>query len=79
MQTLDRISPRIKEVGLKAYLDETASLHNGFNYDDFVKMVGNDPAKPIVDKANLSRAFKVSRGAIYRWLAVLIQENKKNV
>lgn len=55
----------IEDTGLEYYLNRTAPIHNGYGYDDFVKMVESD-----VNKANLAKAFKVDRKTIYKWLAL---------
>ena len=70
---------RIEDVGLAQFLDETSHLHNNFGYDNFVSMVGDEflsTDKTKVDKANIGRAFGVSRGTIHRWLKIYKAENK---
>jgi hypothetical protein len=57
--------------GLRYKLDGTKGLHNGYGYDDFDQMVGEDIERPKVDKANLARIFDVTRPTIYDWLPQL--------
>ncbi len=61
--------PSIRDVGLKTHLDGTRSNHNGYNYDDFVKMLGQK-----VNKANLARLFGVDRDTISKWVVIYEEE-----
>lgn len=54
----------IKKLGLRRYLDGTASLHNDLGYKEFVAQLGDG-----VSVAELAVLFKVSRMTIYKWLA----------
>lgn len=55
--------------GLKAYLDETASQHNGLRYRDFIYRT-NPERKHKVSKVVIAEDFGVSVGTIYSWLKV---------
>lgn len=69
---------KIEDVGLAQFLDETSHLHNNFGYDHFVSMVGDsflETDRTKVDKANIGRAFGVTRQTIGRWLKIYKAEN----
>lgn len=77
--------PTINETGTLPWIDKRAD-HLDKKYpakaphmrgQQFKSMVGDDPKKPIVNKANLSKAFGVSRGAIYRWLQQYAKDLKR--
>lgn len=68
---------KLEDVGIEKWLDDTADNHNQLGFIAFVGMVGDDPDKPKVDKANLARAFGVNRTTIYRWLNVYKEELKR--
>lgn len=67
-------NPSIAQLGLKKFLDDSREKHRGMGYEQLVSLVGPNPKKPLVDKANLSRAFGVSRTTIYSWLDVYAKE-----
>lgn len=62
----------IKREGLSKYLQRTSDRHNGFAYDEFLKLV---EAK--VTAANLAKAFKVNRVTITKWLHIHEDELEK--
>lgn len=62
-------NPKIEDVGLQKYLDQTADQHRNFTYANFQTMVQSN-----VDKSNIARAFGVNRKTIYRWLEVYEKE-----
>lgn len=68
MRTIPK-TPSISDEGLEAYLNRTAADHNGNGFDDFVRLVSAS-----VDKANLAKAFGVSRYTIYKWLELFNKE-----
>lgn len=71
-QNQPRINPQgIKKVGLKKHLDDTREYHNGYAYDDFVKM--RDPHNT-VNKVNMARIFKVDRRTIEKWINIYEEE-----
>jgi len=55
--------PTIEDVGLRNYLNQTASKHNDSDYDDFVKRVELSEPSTVI-----ARAFKVSRPTIIKWI-----------
>jgi len=59
----------IRDDGLKKYLDRTANIHNGFNYDQFVTMV-----KAKVNTTGLMKAFGVARATMDKWLKIYKEE-----
>lgn len=61
--------PTIAERGLKNYLDQTASLHGGAGYADFINRL-----QLRVPKSIIAEDFKVSKRTIYHWLKVHRQE-----
>jgi hypothetical protein len=63
--------PSIEKTGLKKYLDSTISIHNGYTYDDLVKMRQTTPP---VNKANMARIFQVDRQTIDKWLKIYEKE-----
>jgi len=63
------VPPSIEEIGLKNYLDKTASEHNGSNYDEFVKRVELSEPSTVI-----ARAFSVSRHTINKWVAIYEKE-----
>lgn len=64
-----RSSDYIKEKGLRSYLDNTVELHNGCNYEEFVKRV--DLGEPM---SIIARAFKVDRRTIMKWVSIYEEE-----
>ena len=59
----------IRRIGLKKHLNDTAEKHNGYAYDDFVKMVTSE-----VNVANLARVFNVDPRTVMNWLEVYQKE-----
>lgn len=55
--------------GLKSYLDETATQHNGLRYRDFIYRT-NPERKHKVAKAVIAEDFGVSPATIYSWLRI---------
>lgn len=55
--------PQIDDIGIAEYLNQTAAQHNDFDFESFVVML-----KQRVDKANIARAFGVSRNTVYSWI-----------
>jgi len=55
--------------GLKAYLDETASQHNGLCYRDFIYRI-NPERKHKVSKTIIAEDFGVNVSTIYSWLNI---------
>lgn len=78
MQQHPQAPARIEDTGLAQFLDDTSHLHNNFGYDNFLSMVGDEflaTNKTKVDKANIGRAFGVTRQTIIRWLKIYKAEN----
>lgn len=67
----------IRDLGCEVFLNASRSQHNGYGYDDFVNLVGENFDKPKIDKANLARVFGVTRMTIYDWLDALKAEMAK--
>jgi helix-turn-helix protein len=61
--------PSIRDKGLEQFLELTKSKHNGYGYQDFVKLYKAD-----VTLSSMGRAFKVSRQTIENWLQVYKEE-----
>lgn len=59
------VPPSIEEIGLQSYLNNNATSHNGYGFDDFVKLFSTG-----VNKVNLAKAFGVDRKTIDRWLEI---------
>jgi hypothetical protein len=59
--------PSIKDIGLKNHLDLTKKVHNGYGYDDFVKM--RQPMPP-VNPVNMARIFGVTRATMTKWIEI---------
>lgn len=67
-----RFKPKsLQEIGLRQHLNKTKAIHNGYGYDDFVKLIDAG-----VNKANLARAFGVVEVTIYKWLEVYEEEQR---
>lgn len=62
--------PSIEDVGLKKYLNQSKETHNGYGYDDFVRLIESG-----LNKAGLAKAFQVERSTIYKWLAIYESES----
>lgn len=61
--------PKIEDVGLEKYLDDTKTDHNGNGYAEFCDMIKHEtPVQRRADK------FNVDRTTIYRWLDVYHRE-----
>lgn len=57
--------PTIEEIGLKEYLNQTATTHNNSDYEEFVKRVElNEPSTII------ARAFGVDRRTVTNWIVI---------
>ena len=58
------ISPRpsIAEIGLDTYLNNTACLHNDYDYKDFVKFVESG-----MSISSIAHIMKVTRPTIYSY------------
>lgn len=65
--------PLIDDIGIDEYLNQTAAQHNNFDFEAFVVML-----KQKVDKANIARAFGVSRNTVYSWLQKYKNMEQKN-
>jgi hypothetical protein len=63
----------IRYIGLKRYLNRLRETHNGFDYDDFIRMVDQPEAKRPT-KASLAKIFNVSRHTMTKWLDVHFRE-----
>lgn len=69
----------IRYKGLRKYLNGSKNEHNGYGYDDFVRMAGSadDVAgKSGPAKASLAKIFKVSRHTMTKWIDVYLEENE---
>lgn len=81
-----KFRPRFSSMKLEKWIDDRADKLDTLypdqpkhlRYENWISMVGGDPDKPKVDKANLMRAFDLhSRDTIYRWLAKMKREMKQ--
>jgi len=61
--------PSIRDIGLKAYLDDTSLEHDGFGYLVFVKLNRSG-----LTPADIARAFKVSRQTAWKWVKIYGEE-----
>jgi len=66
--------PKIEEVGLRKWLDESKDEHNGHGYDRFVEMLGSDLN---FTKPQIATEFGVTKDTIYQWLAIHEREAAK--
>lgn len=76
-QTDQPAKTSIRFKGLRRYLNATKDEHNGYGYDDFVKMAGTPQeihrhGGPI--KVSLAKIFKVSRHTMTKWLEIYLEE-----
>jgi len=61
--------PKIEDIGLKNYLNQTKHKHNDCGYDEFVKRYElNEP------KTVMARAFSVDRLTINKWIVIYLKE-----
>ena len=65
--------PKIEDIGLEKYLNDTMAQHNGFHYDGFVRMLESE-----VNPANIARAFTVDRRTAIKWIEIHKKEKAKN-
>lgn len=59
--------PTIEQIGLDNYLNNTAPIHNGYGFKDFVKLINHPNEKRKVSISSLAVMFNVSRSTIYHW------------
>ena len=63
--------PRIADVGLRKWLDESKDKHNGHGYDRFKEMLESDLD---YHKTQIAKEFGVTKETVYQWLNVYKQE-----
>lgn len=59
------IPPKIEDIGLEEYLNNTKHKHSGYDYSQFVSMLDKG-----VNKSNIARLFGVDRKTIVKWLVI---------
>lgn len=55
--------PKIEDVGLEKWLNDSADKHNGLGYDKFVQMIS-----VVKSKSAIAAVFGVERRTIARWI-----------
>lgn len=61
----------IEQLGLRDYLDATKAQHNGYGYNDFVKLLEVASQQKIADR------FGVNWYTVHRWLTIYNKEKEK--
>jgi len=62
----------IRKIGLKRHIDGQVEARNGFDYENFCKMVEAN-----VSVASMARAFKVTVNTMNKWLQIHREETRE--
>lgn len=65
------IPPRIRDMGLKTFLDNSKDIHDGMGYPEFVKFV-----KKELNITDLAKLFNVHRHTMGNWLSIYDEEQQ---
>lgn len=62
--------PKIEDIGLETYLDQTRSKHKGYGYKEFADMHSRN-----VPTSGIAKVFSVDRKTVMKWRVIFDNES----